>query len=116
MRHQKRGRKIGTNSAHRKAILFGLAAEVFKHERIKTTEAKAKEVRPLVDKIVTLAKKGDVSARRQVIAMVKERELAHKIFSEVAPRFEERQGGYCRLLKLGSRNGDNAPIAIIELV
>lgn len=116
MRHAKKGRKVGTSASHRKAILNSLVTQAFQHERIETTEAKAKEVRPLIDKVVTLAKRGDVHARRQVVAIVGNKQVAHKIFSEVAPRFEEREGGYTRILKLGLRRGDKAPMAIIELV
>ena len=116
MRHQKKGRKIGSNSAHGKAIMNNMAAQIFEHGRIKTTETKAKEVRGTVDKIVTLAKRGDVHSRRQVISMVRSRDLVHKIFSEVVEDFKDRNGGYTRIMKLGPRLGDAAPMAIIELV
>lgn len=116
MRHKVKGKKIGTSASHRKAILRGLAIEVFKHERIKTTITKAREARPLVEKIVGLAKRGDVHARRQVIAIVGDRELTHKIFEEIGPRFQDRKGGYTRILKLGPRNGDSAPMVYIELI
>lgn len=116
MRHRKKGKKIGTSQSHKKAILMNLAAEIFKYGKVKTTQVRAKEVRPLVDKIVSLAKKGDVHARRQVLSMLGSRELTHQIFSEVAPKYEERNGGYTRLLKVGFRKGDAAPLVIIELV
>ena len=116
MRHLKKGRKLGTDASHTKAMLRSLAIAVFTHERIKTTEARAKEVRSLVDKIVTWAKKGDVHSRRLALAELGDRELVHKIFSELAPRFEGRDGGYTRILKLGPRKGDAAPMVILELV
>ena len=116
MRHLKKGRKIGADAAHRQAILRNMAAQVFTHGRIKTTEAKAKEVRGTIDKLVTLAKRGDVHARRQALALINDRQLVHKLFTEIAERFQDRDGGYTRLTKLGPRLGDAAPIVIIELV
>lgn len=116
MRHLKKGRKLGTDASHTKAMLRSLAIALFTNERIKTTEARAKEVRPLVDKIITWAKKGDVHSRRLALAELGDRELVHKIFSELAPRFEGRDGGYTRILKLGPRKGDAAPMVILELV
>lgn len=116
MRHAKKGRKIGTDASHRTAILKGLTREVFEHERIETTETKAKEVRSMIDKVVGLAKRGDVHARRQALVILGSRDLVHKVFEEIPGRYEERQGGYTRVLKLGPRPGDGAPVAIIELV
>ena len=116
MRHLKKGRKLGTDASHTKAMLHGLAIALFTNDRIKTTEARAKEVRPLVDKIITWAKKGDVHSRRLALAELGDRDLVHKIFSEIAPRFEGRDGGYTRILKLGPRKGDAAPMVIMELV
>lgn len=116
MRHGVKGKKIGTDASHRDAILKSLAIAVFKHGRIKTTIAKAKETRLLVDKIVGLAKRGDIHARRQVLAIMGDRKLTHTIFEEIAPRFKDREGGYTRILKLGPRNGDAAPMVYIELV
>ncbi|HAW60435.1 MAG TPA: 50S ribosomal protein L17 [Actinobacteria bacterium] len=116
MRHLKKGRKIGSDAEHGKAILRGLAAQVFEHGRIKTTEARAKEVRLLIDEVVTLAKKGDVHSRRRVLSMIEDRKLVHKIFSEIAPRFKDRGGGFTRILKIGHRQGDAAPTVFIELV
>ena len=116
MRHLKKGRKLGTDASHTKAMLRSLAIALFTNDRIKTTEARAKEVRPLVDKIITWAKKGDVHSRRLALAELGDRELVHKIFSELAPRFEGRDGGYTRILKLGPRKGDAAPMVILELV
>lgn len=117
MRHRKKGRKIGSDASHREAILRGLAAELIRHERVRTTEARAKEVRPVVEHVITLAKRGDLHARRQALATLNgDRELVHKLFSEVGPRFTDRDGGYTRILKLGPRQGDAADMAIIELV
>jgi len=116
MRHLKKGRKLGTDASHTKAMLRSLAIAVFTHERIKTTETRAKEVRPLVEKIITWAKKGDVHSRRLAMAELGDKELVHKIFADIAPRFEGRDGGYTRILKLGPRKGDAAPMVIMELV
>jgi large subunit ribosomal protein L17 len=116
MRHLKKGRKLGTDASHTKAMLRSLAIALFTHERIKTTETRAKEMRPLVDKIITWAKKGDVHSRRLAMAELGDKQLVHKIFADVAPRFEGREGGYTRILKLGPRKGDAAPMVIMELV
>jgi large subunit ribosomal protein L17 len=116
MRHAKKGRKIGTDASHRKAIFEGLARQLIIHERIKTTEAKAKELRPMVEKVITLGKKGDLHSRRQALAVLHDREVVHKLFAEVGPKYAERDGGYTRILKLGPRQGDAAPVAMIELV
>ena len=97
-------------------ILAGLAAALFREERIRTTEAKAKRMRPVAEKLITLGKAGDVHARRQVLAVIEDRDVVHKLFDDIAPRFAERNGGYTRIVKLGPRKGDAAPMAIIELV
>jgi large subunit ribosomal protein L17 len=115
MRHQKKGRKLGTDASHTRAILKGVAIGLFKSERIKTTEARAKEVRPLVDKVITWAKKGDVHSRRLAIAALGDKELVAKVFND-RERFEGRPGGYTRILKLGPRKGDAGPMVIMELV
>ena len=115
MRHLKKGRKLGTDASHTKAMLNSLAGALLANNRIKTTETRAKEVRPLVDKTITWAKKGDVHSRRLAIAAIGDKELVAKIFSE-AERFEGREGGYTRILKLGPRKGDGAPMVIMELV
>lgn len=115
MRHLKKGRKLGTDASHTKAMLKSLAVALLTHERIKTTETRAKEVRPLVDKIVTWAKRGDVHSRRLAIAALGDKDLVAKIFGD-AERFEGRPGGYTRILKLGPRKGDSAPMVIMELV
>ncbi|MDQ4018217.1 MAG: 50S ribosomal protein L17 [Actinomycetota bacterium] len=116
MRHQRAGRKLGRDSAHRKALYANLASALIEHGRIKTTEAKAKEVRPIVEQMITLGKRGDLHAHRQAVAYLRSKSVAHKLFSDVAPRFAERPGGYTRVVKLGPRPGDAAPMAYLELV
>ncbi len=116
MRHQKAGRKLGRDSAHRKALYSNLAGALIEHGRIKTTEAKAKEVRPIAEKMITLGKRGDLHAHRQAVAFLRSKDVAYKLFHEVAPRFAERPGGYTRVVKLGPRAGDAAPMAYLELV
>jgi len=115
MRHLKRGRKLGTDASHTKAMLKSLAVALFTHERMKTTETRAKEVRSLIDKVITWAKKGDVHSRRLAIAALGDKDLVKKIFND-RERYEGRPGGYTRILKLGPRKGDNAPMVIMELV
>jgi len=115
MRHQKKGRKLGTDASHTKAMRRGLVTAVLKNNRIKTTETRAKEIRPDIDRVITWAKQGDVHARRLALSFVQEKEVVSKLFTEVE-RFEGRPGGYTRILKLGPRKGDAAPMAIIELV
>jgi len=116
MRHQRAGRKLGRDSAHRKALYANLAGALIEHGRIRTTEAKAKEVRPIAEKMISLGKRGDLHAHRQAVAFLRSKSLAHKLFAEVAPRFAERPGGYTRVVKLDPRQGDAAPMAYLELV
>jgi len=116
MRHQKQGRKLGRDSAHRKALYANLCGALIEHGRIKTTLAKAKEVRPMAEELVTLGKRGDLHARRQAIAALRSSVMAHILFSEIAPRFVDRPGGYTRVVKLGPRQGDAAPMAYLEFV
>ena len=118
MRHRRTGRKFGRDSAHRKALFSNLAGSLFEHGRIRTTEAKAKELRPIAEKLITLARKdpGDVAAQRQAVAYLRSKDAVHRLFHEVAPRFTERPGGYTRIVKIGPRPGDAAPMAYIELV
>lgn len=116
MRHHIKGRKLNRTSAHRKALFMNLAQALIKHEQIKTTLPKAKELRPFVEKLVTLAKRGDLHARRQAIAVLQDQAVVSKLFAALAERYKERQGGYTRVLKAGFRYGDNAPMAIIEFV
>lgn len=116
MRHNKKGRKLGTDSSHTKAMKKSLVAALFTNDRIKTVEARAKEIRPDVDKIITWAKKGDLHSRRLAIAALGDKELVREVFEKVAQgQFADRQGGYTRILKLGNRKGDNASIVIMEL-
>jgi large subunit ribosomal protein L17 len=116
MRHQRAGKKLGRDSAHRRALHANLAGALIEHGRIKTTEAKAKAVRPVAERMITLGRRGDIHARRQALAFLRSQEVVHKLFSEVAPRFADRPGGYTRIVKLGSRPGDSAPMAYLELV
>lgn len=116
MRHARKGKKIGGSASHKKIILRNLAREVLKHEKIKTTQVKASEVRSLVDKVITLGKRGDLHARRQVLSIINDKEVVHKVFSEISLKYENRQGGYTRILKTGLRMGDSAPMVVIELV
>jgi large subunit ribosomal protein L17 len=116
MRHHKAGRKLGRDSAHRKALYANLASALIEHGRIRTTQAKAKEVRPIVEEMITLGKRGDVSAHRQAVAFLRSKSVAHKLFAEVAPRFADRPGGYTRIVRIGPRAGDAAPMAYLELV
>ena len=116
MRHGKDHRKLGRTSAHRTAMFANMAASLIKHEQIVTTLPKAKELRPVVEKLVTLAKRGDLHARRQAISKVRDVEQVGKLFSVIGPRYKARNGGYIRVLKAGFRYGDNAPLAVIEFV
>ena len=112
----KKGPRLGSGPSHQRQMLSNLALSLFDHERIKTTEAKAKLLRPFAERLITKAKKGTIHDRRQVLSVIEDRAIVHKLFSDIGPRFEERNGGYTRILKLGPRNGDNAPMALIELV
>ena len=118
MRHQRQGRKLGRDSAHRKAMFSNMAGQLFEHGRIRTTEAKAKELRPIAEKLITLARKDpmNVAAQRQAVSYLRSKDSVHRLFHEVGPRFTERPGGYTRIVKLGPRLGDAAPMAYIELV
>src|SRR5687768_10596121 len=116
MPQPKKGYSLGSNPSHQRLMLSNLASSLFQHEHIKTTEAKAKLLRPYAERIITKAKKGSVHDRRQVLALIEDRDVVHKLFAEIGPRFGARNGGYTRILKLGPRNGDGAPMALIELV
>ena len=116
MRHRVRGRKLGRTTAHRTAMFRNQLTALFTHERITTTVAKAKELQPLAEKMVTLARTGTLANRRSVQAMVPDKEIVRRLFDDVAPRFNDRPGGYTRILRLGRRRGDNAEMAIIEFV
>lgn len=111
-----KGPRLGSGPSHEKQILSGLVAALIREERIRTTETKAKRARPLAEKLITLGKSGDVHARRQALAVIEDRDIIHKLFDEIAPRFTDRNGGYTRILKLGPRQGDAAPMAILEWV
>lgn len=116
MRHRKSGRKLGRNTSHRKAMMRNMVTSLFAHEKITTTDARAKELRKLAEKLITLAKRGDLHARRLVSEVVSDRKVVGKLFEQVAPRYASRPGGYTRIIKLGFRAGDNASLSIIELV
>ncbi len=116
MRHQRSGKKLGRDSAHRKALYANLAGALIEHGRIKTTEAKAKAVKPIAEQMITLGRRGDLSARRQALAYLRSQEIVHRLFADVAPRFVDRPGGYSRIVKLGPRQGDSAKMVYLELV
>ncbi len=116
MRHNIMGRKLGRNTKHRKALYRNLATELFRHNRIKTTEAKAKAIQPIAEKLVTLARRGDLHARRQAAQDITDSAILQKLFDEIGPNVADRTGGYTRIYKLGPRQGDGAKVALIELV
>lgn len=116
MRHGVDGRKFGRPTGHRRMLYRNLVTDVLRYGRIQTTVPKAKEIRPMVERMITLGKDGQLHARRQAIAFLTDVTVAHKLFEEIAPRFQERRGGYTRILKTGRRLGDAAPMALIELV
>ncbi len=116
MRHQKSGRKLNRSSSHRWALIRNLITSLLRDEKIKTTDAKAKELRRWVDRVITLGKQGSLHARRQVLGIVQDKTVVRKLFDTLAPRFKDRPGGYTRIVKIGIRRGDAAPVSIIELV
>jgi large subunit ribosomal protein L17 len=117
MRHQKTRHKLSRDSAHRKALLANLCKEIIQHERIKTSEAKAKAVKPEVEQLITLAKRGDLHARRQALSILgQDKFTVHTLFEDIAPRYADRPGGYTRILKLGPRRSDSTEMVFIELV
>ncbi len=116
MRHRRSGRKLGRDASHRKALYANLTASLIEHGRIRTTVAKAKEVRPVAEEMITLGRRGDVPARRQALKFLRSQDVVHKLFSDVGPRFADRPGGYSRIVKLGPRQGDAAEMAYLELV
>jgi len=116
MRHKVAGRKLGRSSAHRKALYRNLVTDLLNYERITSTEAKAKEIRSLAEKMITLGKEGGLNSRRQALSFILDGRIAEKVFNELAPRYAERPGGYTRLIKLGPRLGDGAPMVRVELV
>ena len=116
MRHLKEGRKLNRTSSHRKALLRNLVTSLLEYEKIETTDAKAKELRKVADKMITWGKRGDLHARRQALGVINDKKIVQKLFNDIAPRFREREGGYTRIVKSGRRRGDNAPLSIIELI
>lgn len=116
MRHRNKGRKLGRTASHRRATLRNLATSLFRHGRIETTTAKAKELRPYAERLITLAKRGDLHARRLAATKIQDREILGTLFDDIGPRFADRPGGYTRVLKLGNRKGDAAEMSLIELV
>ena len=116
MRHSVKGRKLGRTASHKSALLNALTTSLLKHKRIKTTEAKAKEARTFIEKLITKAKKNDLHVKRQVMALINDKDVVKELFAEIIPKIGERPGGYTRVVKLGSRNGDAAAMAILELV
>jgi large subunit ribosomal protein L17 len=116
MRHNKSGRKLGRNSGHRNAMMRNMVTSLIENGRITTTDSRAKELRKLVDRMITLGKRGDLHARRQASQVIRTRQVVAKLFEQIGPRYKDRPGGYTRIIKLGNRLGDNAPQSIIELV
>lgn len=116
MRHNKSGKRLGRNSSHRKAMMRNMVTSLFAHEKITTTDIRAKELRKIAEKMITLGKRGNLHARRQVSQVIRDRKVVGKLFDMVAPRYKDRPGGYTRIIKLGQRAGDNASLSQIELV
>ena len=116
MRHNKAGRRLGRTTSHRIAMFRNMVTSLLNHERVVTTDAKAKEIRSVAEKMITLGKRGDLHAMRLAAAYIREKSVVTKLFSTIAPRYKERQGGYTRIIKLGQRLGDAAPLSVIELV
>jgi large subunit ribosomal protein L17 len=116
VRHRKSGRKLGRDASHRKALYANLTGQLIEHGRIKTTIAKAKEVRPIAEQMITLGRRGGVHSRRQALKFLRSQDVVHKLFSDVGPRFKDREGGYSRIVRIGPRLGDAAEMAYLELV
>jgi large subunit ribosomal protein L17 len=116
VRHHRAGKKLGRDSAHRRALYANLAGALIEHGRIRTTEAKAKAVKPIAEQMITLGRRGDLAARRQAISSLRSKDVVHKLFNEVGPRFKDRPGGYARIVKIGPRQGDAADMVYLELV
>ncbi|MBE0597515.1 MAG: 50S ribosomal protein L17, partial [Desulfuromonadales bacterium] len=116
MRHNKAGRRLGRNTPHRSAMMRNMVSSLIAHEKIVTTDTRAKELRKVAERLITLGKRGDLHARRQVASVIRDRKVVAKLFDQVGPRFKDRPGGYTRIYKLGNRLGDNAPLSQIELV
>ena len=116
MRHRRAGKKLGRDSSHRQAMLRNMVTSLFKYEQLETTDAKAKRLRPVAEKIITLAKRGDLHARRQALAYIKDKAVTHRLFGDLRDRYMDRQGGYVRIVKKGNRRGDGAPLSVIQLL
>jgi large subunit ribosomal protein L17 len=116
MRHQRTGKKLGRDSAHRRALYANLASNLIEHERIKTTITKAKAVKPIAEQMITLGRRGDMHARRQAVAFLRSKDIVHKLFDEIGPRYADRPGGYSRIIRIGPRQGDAAEMCYLELV
>lgn len=116
MRHAKKGKKIGHDGKHRKALLRNLAKQLFEHGAIKTTHTKARELRPYAEKLITMSKKNDLNARRLLLSEINNKDIVHKMFTEISEKYKDRSGGYTRIVKLGARQGDGAPVSLIQLV
>ena len=116
MRHRKAGNQLGRNTSHRRAMLRNMVTSLFKYEQIETTDAKAKAIRPIAEKMITLAKRGDLHARRQALSYMQDKEVTHRLFDELKNRYLNRQGGYLRIIKKGFRKGDGASISVIQLL
>lgn len=116
MRHRKTGRKLGRNSSHRKAMYRNMVTSLFKHGQLETTDAKAKELKPIAEKLITLAKKGDLHSRRLALSYMNEKTVTHRLFDDIKNGYLKRQGGYLRVLKNGFRRGDGAPVSIVQLL
>ena len=116
MRHRRKGRQLSRTASHKKAMLCNMATSLFRHERIKTTQAKAKELRPFAERLITLARRGDLHARRQAARRIHDKEALKKLFDTIGPRYADRDGGYMRILKMGQRKGDGAEVALVQRV
>jgi large subunit ribosomal protein L17 len=116
MPQPRKGKRLGGSAAHQKAIMSNLAKSLIEHERLETTQTRAKEVQPLVEKLVSMAKRGDLHARRRALSIIHDKDIVHKLFDEIGPRYSDREGGYSRVVKTGPRKGDAAPMAVIEFV
>ncbi len=116
MRHRKAGNQLGRNTSHRRAMLRNMVTSLFKYEQIETTDAKAKAIRPIAEKMITLAKRGDLHARRQALSYMQDKNVTHRLFDELKHRYSNRQGGYLRIIKKGFRKGDSASISVVQLL
>ena len=116
MRHRKTGRRLGRDSSHRNAMFRNMVTSLFRYEQLETTDSKAKELRPIAEKMITLAKRGDLHARRQALSYIKDKDVTYRLFKELKDRYSDRQGGYLRIVKKGNRRGDGAPVSVVQLL